>query len=86
MLLVAVGRKPNVEGYGLEELGFRRGGGVVETDEYLQTLYPNIFACGDVAGPLQFTHSAAHQAYYACVNALFGDFKRSPVDYRVIPK
>lgn len=87
VLLVAVGRKPNVEGYGLEELGIPTGvGGVVETDEYLQTLYPNIFACGDVAGPLQFTHSAAHQAYYACVNALFGDFKRSPVDYRVIPK
>ncbi len=87
VLLVAVGRKPNVEGYGLEELGIpTAAGGVVETNEYLQTLYPNIFACGDVAGPLQFTHSAAHQAYYACVNALFGDFKRSAVDYRVIPK
>jgi pyruvate/2-oxoglutarate dehydrogenase complex dihydrolipoamide dehydrogenase (E3) component/uncharacterized membrane protein YdjX (TVP38/TMEM64 family) len=86
-LLVAVGRKPNVEGYGLEELGIpTAGGGVIETDEYLQTLYPNIFACGDVAGPLQFTHTAAHQAYYACVNALFGDLKRSAVDYRFIPK
>ena len=85
-LLCAVGRVARTEGFGLEELGIpvssRR---TVATDAYLQTLYPNIFACGDVAGPFQFTHTAAHQAYYAAVNALFGQFKRFKADYRVIP-
>ena len=57
----------------------------VPTDEYLQTTYPNILAAGDVAGPFQFTHTAAHQAWYAAVNGLFGGFKRFKVDYRVIP-
>src|SRR5471030_1916179 len=57
----------------------------VETNEYLQTLYPNIFACGDVAGPYQFTHTAAHQAWYAAVNALFGALKKFKADYSVIP-
>jgi pyruvate/2-oxoglutarate dehydrogenase complex dihydrolipoamide dehydrogenase (E3) component/uncharacterized membrane protein YdjX (TVP38/TMEM64 family) len=86
-LLLAVGRKPNVTGFGLEELGINTAaGGVVETNEYLQTLFPNIYACGDVAGPFQFTHTAAHQAYYAAVNSLFGDFKKSATDYRVLPR
>jgi pyruvate/2-oxoglutarate dehydrogenase complex dihydrolipoamide dehydrogenase (E3) component len=57
----------------------------VQTDAYLQTLYPNIYACGDVAGPYQFTHTAAHQAWYATVNALFGRMRRFKADYRVIP-
>jgi pyruvate/2-oxoglutarate dehydrogenase complex dihydrolipoamide dehydrogenase (E3) component len=57
----------------------------VETDDYLQTLYPNIYACGDVAGPYQFTHTASHQAWYAAVNALFSPFKRFRADYSVIP-
>jgi pyruvate/2-oxoglutarate dehydrogenase complex dihydrolipoamide dehydrogenase (E3) component len=57
----------------------------VETNEYLQTLYPNIYACGDVAGPYQFTHTASHQAWYAAVNALFGGLRRWRADYRVIP-
>jgi pyruvate/2-oxoglutarate dehydrogenase complex dihydrolipoamide dehydrogenase (E3) component len=85
-LLCAVGRSPRVSGYGLEELGIpltpRK---TIETDAYLQTLYPNIFAVGDVAGPYQFTHTAAHQAWYAAVNALFGRFKRFKADYSVIP-
>jgi pyruvate/2-oxoglutarate dehydrogenase complex dihydrolipoamide dehydrogenase (E3) component/uncharacterized membrane protein YdjX (TVP38/TMEM64 family) len=85
-LLVAVGRAPRVEGFGLEELGIpltpRR---TIETDAYLQTLYPNIYAVGDVAGPFQFTHTAAHQAWYAAVNALFGRFRRFRADYSVIP-
>lgn len=86
-LLVAVGRVPNTEGFGLEALGITTAqGGVVETDEYLQTLFPNIYACGDVSGPFQFTHTAAHQAWYAAVNALFGTFKRFRADYRVIPR
>ncbi len=85
-VLVAVGRVANTTGYGLEELGIgTTTARTVQTDEYLQTIYPNIFACGDVAGPFQFTHTAAHQAWYAAVNALFGTFKRYKADYRVIP-
>jgi pyruvate/2-oxoglutarate dehydrogenase complex dihydrolipoamide dehydrogenase (E3) component/uncharacterized membrane protein YdjX (TVP38/TMEM64 family) len=85
-LLCAVGRSPRVTGYGLEELGIsltpRK---TIETNAYLQTLYPNIYAVGDVAGPFQFTHTAAHQAWYAAVNALFGRFRRFKADYSVIP-
>jgi len=85
-ILVAVGRRPNVKGFGLEELGGRLSErGTVETDGFLRTNIPNIFCAGDVAGPYQFTHTAGHQAWYASVNALFGDFKKFPVDYRVIP-
>ena len=86
VLLCATGRKARVTGFGLEELGIaitKRG--TVEVNEYLQTRYPNIYACGDVAGPYQFTHTAAHQAWYAAVNALFAGFKRFKADYRVIP-
>ncbi|HEU0199842.1 MAG TPA: FAD-dependent oxidoreductase, partial [Burkholderiaceae bacterium] len=85
-LLVAVGRVANTSGYGLEELGIGvTRARTVETDDYMQTLYPNIYACGDVAGPYQFTHTASHQAWYAAVNALFGRFRRFKADYRVIP-
>ncbi|HLL17398.1 MAG TPA: FAD-dependent oxidoreductase, partial [Rubrivivax sp.] len=85
-LLCAVGRSPRTSGYGLEELGIPlTSRKTVETNAYLQTLYPNIYAVGDVAGPYQFTHTAAHQAWFAAVNALFGRFKRFKVDYSVIP-
>ncbi len=85
-LLVAVGRVANTRGYGLEELGIPvTKAGTVETNEYLQTVYPNITACGDVAGPYQFTHTASHQAWYAAVNALFGGLKKFRADYSVIP-
>ena len=85
-VLVAVGRVANTEGYGLDKLGIgTTKARTLETDEYLQTIYPNITAAGDVAGPYQFTHTAAHQAWYAAVNALFGSFKRFKADYRVIP-
>jgi pyruvate/2-oxoglutarate dehydrogenase complex dihydrolipoamide dehydrogenase (E3) component/uncharacterized membrane protein YdjX (TVP38/TMEM64 family) len=85
-LLVAVGRAANTRGYGLEELGIPvTKAGTVETNEYLQTVYPNITACGDVAGPYQFTHTASHQAWYAAVNALFGGLRKFRVDYSVIP-
>lgn len=85
-LLVAVGRAPNTSGFGLEELGVRLSErGTIEVDEYLQTSIPTIYACGDVAGPYQFTHTAAHQAWYASVNALFGIAKRFKTDYSVIP-
>lgn len=84
MLLLAVGRTARTRGFGLEELGIKTDI-TVQANEYLETLYPNIFAVGDVVGPYQFTHVAAHQAWYAAVNALFGKFKRFKVDYRVIP-
>jgi len=83
-LICAVGRVARLQGYGLEELGIPTSR-TVETNEYLQTIYPNIYAAGDVAGPYQFTHVAAHQAWYAAVNALFGDFRKFRADYSVIP-
>ena len=83
-LICAVGRVARLTGYGLEDLGIPTQR-TIETNEYLQTLYPNIYAAGDVAGPYQFTHTAAHQAWYAAVNALFGDFKKFKADYSVIP-
>lgn len=83
-LICAVGRVARLEGYGLEELGIpvQR---TVDTNDYLQTIYPNIYAAGDVAGPYQLTHVAAHQAWYAAVNALFGEFRLFKADYSVIP-
>jgi len=83
-VLVAVGRAANLKGFGLEELGIPTGR-TVDTNEFLQTSYPNIYAAGDVAGPFQFTHTAAHQAWYAAVNALFDPFKKFKADYAVIP-
>jgi len=83
-ILCAVGRAANTTGFGLEELGIPAGK-VVEVNEHLQTNYPNIYACGDVAGPFQFTHTAAHMAWYAAVNSLFGALRKFKVDYRVVP-
>lgn len=85
-ILVAVGRAANTAGFGLEEVGVRlTQRHTIEVDEYLQTNIPTIYACGDVAGPYQFTHAAAHQAWYASVNSLFGIAKRFKTDYSVIP-
>jgi len=85
-IIVAVGRRARVEGFGLEELNIGTNpNGTIELNEYLQTDYPNIYAVGDVAGPYQFTHTAAHQAWFAAVNSLFGSLKRFRADYRVIP-
>ncbi len=83
-LICAVGRVARLQGYGLEELGIPVER-TIQTNESLQTIYPNIYAAGDVAGPFQFTHTAAHQAWYAAVNALFGELKSFKADYRVIP-
>ena len=83
-IICAVGRVARLKGYGLEDIGIPTSR-TVETNEYLETVYPNIFAAGDVAGPYQFTHTAAHQAWYAAVNALFGIFKKFKADYSVIP-
>ncbi|MCC7248605.1 MAG: FAD-dependent oxidoreductase [Lysobacter sp.] len=86
LLLVAVGRTANVEGFGLETLGIPlRKNRTIETDEYLRTKFPNILAVGDATGPFQLTHASAHQAWYAAVNALFGSLKSFRADYRVLP-
>ena len=85
-LVVAVGRKANTSGFGLEELGvILNPNGTVSVDDYLRTNFPNIYAIGDAAGPYQFTHTASHMAWFASVNALFGLFKKFKVDYSVIP-
>lgn len=85
-VLLALGRTANTRGFGLEELGVElTSDGRVKTDATLRTNIPTIYACGDVAGPYQFTHTAAHQAWYASVNALFSPFKSFNADYRVIP-
>ncbi|PTT49553.1 FAD-dependent oxidoreductase [Aeromonas sp. HMWF015] len=85
-LLLALGRVANVSGFGLEALGVELAPrGNIAVDGFLATNFPSILAVGDVAGPYQFTHFAAHQAWYAAVNALFGQFKRFRADYRVIP-
>ena len=84
LLICAVGRRARLQGYGLEALGIATDR-TVPTNAYLQTVFPTIYAAGDVAGPHQFTHAAAHQAWYATVNALFGDFKRFAADYRHLP-
>jgi len=85
-ILVAVGRAANTDGLGLSDIGVElTERGTVAVNDYLQTTIPNIYACGDVAGPYQFTHTASHQAWYATVNGLFGMFRKFKVDYRVIP-
>ncbi|MDW5376981.1 FAD-dependent oxidoreductase [Halomonas sp. HP20-15] len=85
-LLVAVGREANVEGLGLEALGIEvTERGTLAVDGTLRSVYPNIWACGDVAGPYQLTHASAHQAWHATVNALFGEFRRFTVNYRNMP-
>lgn len=94
-ILLALGRTANTSGFGLEELGIELNPqGTIKADQFLTTNFPNIFVCGDVTGPYQFTHVAAHQAYYACVNSLFRPFlqlipppfnKSFKVNYSVIP-
>ncbi len=85
-VLLALGRSANVKGFGLEELGIQISKkGTIEADPFLRTNIPNIFVCGDVTGPFQFTHTASHQAWFCAVNALFSPFKKFKVDYSVIP-
>ncbi len=86
MALLAIGRKANIEGFGLEELGIDTSEqGTLKVNEYLQTTFPNIYACGDVVGPYQFTHMAAHQAWYASINSLFSGFRKFKADYSIVP-
>jgi pyruvate/2-oxoglutarate dehydrogenase complex dihydrolipoamide dehydrogenase (E3) component len=85
-VVIALGRRANVEGYGLEDLGIElNANGTILVDEFMTTSCPNIYACGDVAGPYQFTHTASHQAWYASVNSLFGKLKRFKADYSAVP-
>lgn len=84
-LLCALGRRPRLQNYELEELGIVDDG-KLQTDGYLRTRYPHILAAGDLVGPYQFTHMAAHQAWYAAVNGLFGDIKKFRVDYSLVPR
>lgn len=85
-ILIALGRRPNIKGFGLEALGVvLNGQNRIDTNEFLQTSFPNIYCCGDVHGRYQFTHTASHEAWYASVNALFGRFKKFKADYRTIP-
>lgn len=85
-MLIALGRRARTAGYGLEALGVdTTRAGTVQTDEYLATVHPNIYVCGDAAGPYQFTHYASHSAWFATVNALFRPLKRFKLDLRVIP-
>lgn len=85
-VLLAIGRTANISSYGIEEMGITVSArNTVAVNAFQQTNYPNIYACGDVAGPYQFTHTAAHQAWYAAVNALFGTFRKFRTDYSVIP-
>ena len=86
-LLLAVGRAARSTGSGFEELGIKlTDRKTVEANEFLQTNYPNIFVCGDIVGPYQFTHFAAYQAWFCAVNALFGKFKKFKVDYSIVPR
>lgn len=86
-ILIALGRRANVQGFGLGELGISLAErGTIEADAFMRTNFPNIYVCGDVTGPYQFTHTAAHQAWYASVNALFSPLKRFKADYSVIPR
>lgn len=94
VLLCGTGRKARVEGFGLEELGIPLTlSGTIEVNNSLQTRHPSVYACGDAAGPYQFTHAAAHQAWYAAVNGLFSgmlgqhiSLGRFKADYRVMPR
>jgi len=86
-VLVATGRRGNTAQLGLDELGIEvNPSGTVQVNEYLQTIYPNIYVCGDAAGPYQLTHAAAHQAWYCAMNALFGQFWKFSVDYSALPR
>ena len=85
-IFIALGRKANINGFGIDKLNINiRGNGTIKANQFLQTNHPNIYVCGDVTGPYQFTHSAAHQAWYASVNALFSPIKKFKVDYSIIP-
>ena len=86
VILFAIGRRANINGYGLETIDAISDEDIIlPTNDFLETRYPNIYACGDVTGRMQFTHAAAHQAWHAVVNSLFGTFKKFPIDFSAVP-
>ncbi|MBC7742010.1 MAG: FAD-dependent oxidoreductase [Bdellovibrionaceae bacterium] len=86
LVLLATGREANVKGFGLEQLGIElTDRKTIQTDAYLRTNIPNIYACGDVVGPYQFTHAASHQAWFTSVNSLFSPFKKFKINYDHLP-
>lgn len=86
-LLIAVGRRARTDGIDWDALGIKlKANGTFQVDDYLRVNGSNIYACGDVVGPYQFTHVAAHQAWYCAVNAIFSPLKKFKVDYSVIPQ
>ena len=85
-VIISIGRRANTKGFGLEELGVELSPRkTIQVDEYMRTNFPNIYACGDVAGPYQFTHIAAHQAWYCAVNSMLNPFYSFKADYSVVP-
>jgi pyruvate/2-oxoglutarate dehydrogenase complex dihydrolipoamide dehydrogenase (E3) component/uncharacterized membrane protein YdjX (TVP38/TMEM64 family) len=84
-LIVAVGRRARVAGFGLEQLGLLENN-IMALDEGMASKMPHIYAAGDVAGRQQLTHGASHEAWYAAVNALASPFKKYKADYRVLPR
>ena len=85
-ILIALGRKANTRGFGLEELNIKlTEQGVVQADPFLRTNYKNIFVVGDVTGPYQFTHTASYQAGIAVQNAIFPHPFKRKINYRVVP-
>ncbi len=80
-ILVAVGRAPNVEGLDLDKANVEYSPKGIKVNEYLQTTNPNIFACGDIASPYQFSHVAAYQAGVCVRNAIFKRIAWQKADY-----
>jgi pyruvate/2-oxoglutarate dehydrogenase complex dihydrolipoamide dehydrogenase (E3) component len=83
-VLVATGRRPNVEDLGLEEAGVDYDKRGVKVDETLTTSQSHIFACGDIAGPYQFTHAADYQARVVIRNILI-PWVKTKADYTWVP-
>jgi pyruvate/2-oxoglutarate dehydrogenase complex dihydrolipoamide dehydrogenase (E3) component len=75
-LLLATGRRPRVEGLGLEIAGVKFSPDGVDTDDHLQTANPAVYAAGDVAQPHKYTHAAIATAKLAVANAVNGAGKR----------
>ena len=84
-LLLAVGRTANTAALAALDIDINQRGQIV-TNQFMQTNYPNIYACGDVTSPLQYTHSASHQAWYAAFNALFRPLKQFKCALANIPR
>ena len=82
-ILIAAGRKPNIEGLELEKIGIKVGNRGVEVNNKLQTTVKNIYAAGDVIGHYLFTHVAASQAMRIVRNIFFPG--SSAIDYSVVP-